>query len=144
MVEKNGMADTYETLAAAGNKAVKDGVERAVSAFGEINVFGKDNIEAFVASMTTAGKGVEALNTQIAAYAKQAMEDGVDAAKKFSGAKSVQEVIELQSEYAKSSVEAYLAEMHKVTDAFAGTMKDAAKPLNDRMTAAIEVFQAQR
>lgn len=144
MTDKTNTAQSYETFANAGNKAMQEGVERAVSAFGEMNVFGKENIEAFVASVTSAGKGVEQVNTQFAAFAKQAMENGVDAAKRFSGAKSVQEVLELQTEYAKSSMETYLAEMHKVTDVLTGVMKDAAKPLNERVTAAIEVFQAQR
>lgn len=144
MAEKSGVSETYESFAAAGNKAVKEGVEKAISAFGEMNVFGKENVEAFVASMTTAGKGVEQVNSQFAAFAKQAMETSVDAAKKFSGAKSVQEVLELQTEMAKTSMESYLAEMHKVTDTLTGTMKDAVKPLNERVTAAVEIFQAQR
>ncbi len=144
MVDTKNAAETFENFTFAGNQAVKDSVEKAVSAFGDLNVFGKQNIEAFVASMTSAGKGVEQVNTHFATFAKQAMEDGVTAAKRFSGAKSVQEIVELQTEYAKSSMETYLAEVNKVADVWSGVVKDATKPLNDRVTAAIEMFQAQR
>ena len=41
------------------------------------------------------------------------MEDHVAAAKSLTTAKSVQEVVELQTTFAKSSLEAYLAEMNK-------------------------------
>ncbi len=144
MTTKNGATETYESIAAASNKAVKDGVEKAMAAFGDLNAFSKDNVEAWVASMTTAGKGVEQVNSQIAAFAKQTMEDGVAAAKRFSSVKSVQEMLELQTEFAKSSMETYLAEMNKVADTMTGAVKDAAKPINERVTAAMQMFQTQR
>ena len=76
--------------------------------------------------------------------AKQALEDGVQVAKKAATAKSVQELIELQSEWAKASLDAYMGEVNKLADLYATSVKDAIKPLNERVTAAVELFQAQR
>ena len=89
-------------------------------------------------------KGAEALGAQAMAYSKKAVEDHVAAAKSLSGAKSVQEVIELQTTYAKSALDAYIAEVSKMSDIVSSSVKDAVKPLNERVTAAVERLQAAR
>ena len=62
----------------------------------------------------------------------------------LAGAKSVQEVIELQTTYAKSALDAYIAEVSKMSDIVSSSVKDAVKPLNERVTAAVERLQAAR
>ena len=94
--------------------------------------------------MTASTKGAEALGAQAMAYSKKAVEDHVAAAKSLSGAKSVQEVIELQTTYAKSALDAYIAEVSKMSDIVSSSVKDAVKPLNERVTAAVERLQAAR
>ncbi|MCG8441432.1 MAG: TIGR01841 family phasin [Caulobacterales bacterium] len=133
-----------ETFANAGNKAFKENFEKAVSAFGDFNTFSKDNVEALVESVTKAGKGVEQINAAAMAYTKSTMEDGVAAAKKFASAKSVQEIVELQTDFAKSSLDTYIGEVNKMTDLVASTMKDTFKPINERVSAAVEFMQSNK
>ncbi len=145
MAAKTQTADAMlENMTAAGNKAFKDTFEKAVAAVGDMGAFSKHNVEAMVTSMTNAGKGVEQINAAVMAYTKTAMEESIETAKKMASAKSVQELIELQTEYAKHSMDAYMGEVNKVTDLYAGVMKDAFQPLNERVSAAVEMFQAQR
>ncbi len=136
--------EAFETFSTAGNKALKDGFEKAAAAFGDFNAFSKDNVEAFVASASSAGKGAEKINARVASYTKHAIEEGVEVAKKAATAKSVQELIELQSNWAKASLDSYMGEVNKLADLYASSLKDTMKPLNERMTAAVELFQAQR
>ena len=68
---------TVETFTTAQNKAFKDGVEKSMASFGEINTHSKKNLEAVVASVTAATKGAETLGAQAMAYSKKAMEDHV-------------------------------------------------------------------
>jgi hypothetical protein len=56
----------------------------------------------------------------------------------------VQEVVELQTSFAKSALEAYLAELNKASETVAASFKDSLTPLNARVTAAVEKFQAAR
>ena len=72
------------------------------------------------------------------------MESQVAAAKSMSGVKSVQELFELQSGFAKTAMESYMAQMGKVSEIFTASMKDAVKPINERVTATVEAFQAAR
>jgi phasin family protein len=133
---------TVDQFTTAGNQAFKDNIEKSLSALGELNSHSKKNLEAVVASVTAATKGAEALGAQAMAYSKKAMEDQVAAAKTLSGAKSVQEVVELQTAFAKSAMEAYIAEMNKASETVAASVKEAFQPINERVTAFVERIQA--
>jgi phasin family protein len=136
------LKSTVDQFTTAGNQAFKDGIEKSLSALGEANAHSKKNLEAAVASVTAATKGAEALGAQAMAYSKKAMDEHVAAAKSLSGAKSVQEVVELQTAYAKSALEAYISEMNKASETVAASVKECFLPLNERMTAFVERFQA--
>ena len=144
MAATETLKTTVEKFTTAGNQAFKDGVEKSLAGLNDVNAQSKLNLEAVIASVTAATKGAETLSTHVMAYSKSAMETQVAAAKSFSTAKSVQDVIELQTSFAKSAMETYMAEMGKMSEIFAASMKESMKPLNERMTATVERFQAAR
>ncbi|MBN9479252.1 MAG: TIGR01841 family phasin [Bordetella sp.] len=133
-----------ESIQAAGAKAFREGVDKSVASLSELNTHGKKNLEAVVESAAAAQKGAEALSQQAVAYGKKSWEDGVAAAQSFSQARSVQELFELQTNWAKSAAEAYLAEFGKATETLTASVKDSFKPINERVSAAVEQFQAAR
>ena len=135
---------TVEQFTTAGNQAFKDSVEKSMAALGEANANSKKNLEAVVASVTVATKGAEALGAQAMAYSKKAMEDHVAAAKSLTSAKSVQEVVELQTAYAKSWMDAYIAQMNKASETVSASVKQSFMPINERVTAFVEKVQAAR
>lgn len=135
---------TVEQFTAAGNVAFKDAVEKSLAQLNEFNTHSKKNLEAVIASVTASTKGVEALSAEAMAYSKKAVEEQVAAAKSLSGAKSFQEAIELQTAYAKSALDAYIAGVSKMSDIMTASVKDSVKPLNERVTAAVERLQAAR
>ncbi|HTK36307.1 MAG TPA: TIGR01841 family phasin [Caulobacteraceae bacterium] len=135
---------TVDQFATAGNQAFKDGVEKSLTAINEANAQGKRNMEAVAASVTAAAKGAESLGAQTIAYSKKAFEDQVAQAKALSTCKSVQEVVELQTTFAKTAMEAYIAQLNKASEIVSSTLKDALRPLNERATAVVEQFQAAR
>jgi len=136
------LKSTVEQFTTAGNQAFKDSIEKSLSTLSEANAHSKKNLEAVVASVTAATKGAEALGAQAMAYSKKALEDQVAAAKNLAGAKSVQEVVELQTSYAKFALESYIAEMNKASETVAASVKESFQPLNERVTAFVEKIQA--
>ena len=138
------LKSTVDQFTTAGNQAFKDSIEKSLTALGEANAHSKKNLEAAVASVTAATKGAEALGAQAMAYSKKAMDEHVAAAKSLSGAKSVQEVVELQTAYAKSAMEAYIAEMNKASETVSASVKESFQPINERVTAFVEKVQAPR
>src|SRR4249919_2828830 len=101
MAAASTVKTTVDQFTAASNVAFKDGVEKTLAALNEANGVSKKNLEAVVASVTAATKGAEALGAQAMAFSKTSFESQVAAAKSLSSAKSVQEVVELQTAFAK-------------------------------------------
>ena len=140
----NTMNQTIETMTSASNDAMKEGLEKTLNAVNEASAFHKDTVDAVIESATVAGKGIETVNANAVAYAKAAMEEGVAVTKAVASAKSVQEMFEIQSDYAKSSMDTYLSELNKTSELFSDLFKNSFKPLNDRVSAAVDLAQSQR
>jgi hypothetical protein len=92
-------------------RAGKDGFEAAVSSFGEVN------------------KGLQAIAAEVTAYSKKAFEDGTRAFEQLLSAKSFEQVIEVQSQYVRMAYEAYVAELTKLGEMYAGLTRNAYKPV---------------
>ena len=144
MAAANAVKTTVDQFTAASNVAFKDGVEKTLAALNDVNADSKKNLEAVVASVTAATKGAEALGAQAMAFSKSSFETQVAAAKSLSSAKSVQEVVELQTAFAKTALETYMAEMGRMSEIVSASVKDSMKPLNERMSAMVERLQAAR
>jgi phasin family protein len=136
--------EQFENVAANGAAAVKENVERAIAAAAELNSFGKENLDAWIASSTAATKGLEAISARAMAYSKSALEAHMSAAKSIMTAKSVQELVEKQAEYAKSAFEGYVAEINSMSDLVSGFAKESLKPINERVTAVSSIMQNGR
>jgi phasin family protein len=133
--------EAFEQVTAASTDAVRENIDRGLAALSEASAFGKQNMEAWLASATAAQKGFETLSARTVAFQKKALEDHVAAAKALMTSKSVQEFVEKQSEYAKSSFEAYVAELTSVSDLIAGVAKDTLQPINERVNAVGHLVQ---
>ena len=133
-----------EKVQAAGAQALRDGMEKTTASLAQLSAESKSNLEALTASATAAQKGAEALSAQALSYGKTSWETGVAAAQSMSRARSVQELIELQTSFTKSAMEVYMAEMTRMTETLTASVKDSLKPINERVTASVEKFQATR
>lgn len=125
----------------AGADALKAGFDKAIAGYDSVVGYGKDTAEAVIKSATVAGKGAETLHNEIYAYAKQSMENSIAAGKAILGAKSVHEAIEVQTDFAKSAFENYVAELTKFNQLFSATAKDSFAPLQGRAQAWVDVVQ---
>jgi len=133
-----------EKVQAAGAQALREGMEKTTASLAQLSAEGKSNLEALTASATAAQKGAEALSAQALSYGKSSWENGVAAAQTFAKARSVQELIELQTSFTKSAMEVYMAEVTRMTETLTSSVKDSFKPINERVTASVEKFQAAR
>ncbi len=138
------MKATAEQYTAAGAQAFKDNVEKSLANLNQLNAHSKKNLEAMMASMTAAAKGAEAVGARAIAFSKKSVEDQIAASKALAGAKSVQEVVELQTTFAKSAFESFVAEASEIAGTVSGSVKEAMSPINERVTALVERVQTAR
>jgi phasin family protein len=117
------------------------GTEKMTAMFGDLAGTTKANLEAFMASAQVATKGSSDAAALVAASTKAAFERTFELTKAATTAGSVQALVELQAEYAKTSVETALKDMNELTSIMTTTAKDAIKPLSDRASAAMATLQ---
>jgi len=133
-----------EKVQAAGTQAFREGLDKTTASMNEIGAQSKQNLDAMTASAAAAQKGAEALSQQALDYSKASWEQGVAAAQSMAQARSIQELVELQTNFAKSAMEAYVSHVSKATETLTASVKDSFKPVNERMTASVEKIQAVR
>ena len=133
-----------EAMHEAGTRAFREGVEKTFASFGDINEHGRKNLEAVVESASAARKGAEELSQQALGFGRKSWEDNVAAAQSLAKARSVQELVDLQTLWAKSATEAYMAQFTKSNEIFSASLKDCFKPINARVAATVESFQTAR
>ncbi|MEQ1617226.1 MAG: TIGR01841 family phasin [Terricaulis sp.] len=134
--------EAFEQVSAASTEAVRENIDRGLAAFAEVSAFGKGNVEAWLASAAAAQKGFETLSARSVAFSKQAIENHVSVTKALMTSKSVQEFVEKQNAYAKTSVEAYVAELSTFTELASGLAKETLQPINERVNAVGTLIQA--
>ena len=100
----------------------------------EFQKVGKDGFDAVVKSFGEVNKGFQAMAAEVTDYSKKAYEDGARAFQQLIGAKSVEQAVEIQSQYAKKAYDSYIAEVSKLGEMYAGLARDAYKPVEHALT----------
>src|SRR6516225_2766983 len=95
---------------------------------------GKDNFDAVVRSYGELNKGFQAFAARMTDYSKQTFEDATRAFEQLVAAKSLESVIEIQSQYAKKAYDTWVAEASKLGEMYAAVARDAYKPVEKAVT----------
>lgn len=140
---RRGVASDADGLAAGFVKTqadIRTGVRNMVKTVEEIFAFGQGNVEAFVKSSQIWTAGVQDLSKAVAATAQAQLDHTFATVKALAAIKSVKEVVDLQTNLARESVEKAVAETGKLTDASVKLAEQAWAPINERVTLAVEKF----
>jgi hypothetical protein len=78
---------------------------------------------------TSLQSGVQAIATAYGDYTKKSFEDGKSYVEKLTGVKSLDKAVEVQTEYAKSAYETFVAESQKIAGLYTDLAKQTFKPL---------------
>ena len=108
--------------------------------FEDVAQFNKDNLDAFVASSTAWGKGMETLSKSWMDFVKKAAETNVTATKSIMAAKSVREAVDLQSNFAKEAYETCVAEGNKLSEMGLNVANETSAPLAARFKSTVDQF----
>jgi hypothetical protein len=112
------------------------GISTMVKNLEDLQQVGKENVENAMKSMGAISKGAQAIAVEMADYSKKAFEDGTAALEKLFGVKSFEKAIEVQTEYAKTAYEGFVAEATKIGELYADLAKETYKPFEALMAKA--------
>src|SRR3978361_1267089 len=95
----------------------------------DMQQYGKEHIDTVVESAATVQNGLQAIASAYGDYTKKSFEDTKSFVEKLSGVKSMDKAIEVQTEYAKSAYETFVAESQKIAGLYTDLAKQTFKPL---------------
>src|SRR6516225_6536900 len=108
------------------------GRSKMVRNIDEMQKLGKDNMEATLKPFGALSKNLQAITVGIADFSKKVFEQSTAATEKLIGAKSLDKAIEVQTDYAKSSYETFVAEATKLSELYADLAREAYKPFESQ------------
>lgn len=136
----NANVTTDRIQAAFGdvNERAKTAVEKSAKLVEELTELTKGNVEAIVASSRVAAKGVETLSQEAADYGRRSFEEASAALRSFAEVKSPADFFKLQSDYARSAFDSFVAESSKASEAVLKLAGEVAEPITSRYSVAAE------
>jgi phasin family protein len=153
---KTIMNDTVAKVQETAEKFTADATARATEMFGDVSAraktamekgskgveelveFSKGNLEAVVASGRVAAKGAQDIAKYSAEYGRKSIEDANATAKKFAAVKSPTEFFALQSEVAKTQLDAFVGEASKFAEGYMKLLGEIVQPMQNRYAVAVE------
>ena len=88
-----------------------------------------DGIEVAVRSYSDLNKGLQGIAAKVTDYSKRSFEDAGRAFEQLMGAKSVEQAIAIQYQYAQKAYDAYITEVSKIGEMYVELARDAYKQL---------------
>lgn len=132
------VTDEAKTMFAEANERAKAQMEKGAKAFEDIGAFQKGNLEAIVESSRIAAKGLEKIGHDQAAYLKTSYENATSAMKAMAAVKSPTELFKLQSDFARSAFDAFVAETSRSAEAALKLASEVARPISNRVALAAD------
>ena len=95
--------------------------------------FGKTQFEAMTAATSTVSRGLQEIATESSEYSKKSMAASSAVMEKLLGAKTVETAIQIQTDFAKSAYESFVAQASKIGELYSRVAKEAFKPVETAM-----------
>jgi hypothetical protein len=96
--------------------------------FDEFQKVGKDHMDSTLKAWGQVSKGVQAIAAETADYSKKSFEEGSTALEQLLGARSFEKAVEIQTAYAKTAYEGFVAQATKMGELYADLAKESYKP----------------
>jgi phasin family protein len=129
---------SYDKYFGDAKAQVEKASAQTMKAYEDAAKFNKENLDAFVVASTTYAKGVESVSKSWAAFAQETFEASANVAKAMLGAKTLKEAVDLQTDFAKTTFDKFVAEGTKVSEASIKVTNEALEPINARVNVAVE------
>jgi phasin family protein len=97
--------------------------------FEEFQKASKEQLEQAAATAATLSRGFQAIATETTDFSKKSLETTSSYIEKLFTAKTLESAIQIQSEFAKSQLEGFVAQATKLSELYKDLAKEALKPV---------------
>lgn len=99
----------------------------------DLQKLGQVNADGYMKGFGEWNKSWQTLAAEMTDYSKRSFEDGTAAFEKLLTAKSLEQAVEIQTNYAKRAYDEYMAQMTKISTLYTDIAKDTFKPFEKVM-----------
>ncbi len=97
--------------------------------FEDMQKLGHTNMDSAMRVFGELNKNWQAIAAEMGDYTKRSFEEGTSTLEKLMSSKSVEQVVEIQTSYAKRAYDDYMQQMTKIGGMYANMAKEAYKPV---------------
>lgn len=115
-------------------------VDRLVNLVNNLLEASRETIEAAIEAGSMGTSLLESVSNELLTFVKATLEESIQAAKAMSEAKSVNEVIDLQTDFARSQLDNIMDEGNKLVEMTNSLVQDSLHPLRERLAGTLEML----
>ncbi len=134
----NNVNDTVEAAMAMGKEKVEQAQENYTRAYGEFSKFGQETLGVYMKAGEIFVKGAENIGQAYFKLAKTTAERNAEAAKAVLAAKTLNDVVDVQNDFARESYQTLFSEGTKISELSLKVAHEAFEPLKEQMEGSIE------
>jgi hypothetical protein len=101
------------------------------NATNDFQKIGKENYDTIVRSYGELNKGLQAIAARWTAFSKRSFEDATRTFEQLVSVKSLDQAMEIQSQYAKRAYDSWVAEATKIGEMYADVARETYKPVEN-------------
>jgi phasin family protein len=128
----------FEDYMGQAKEQVEKAQAQTTKAVADMAAFSKENVDALVVASTLYAKGFENVGKAWYALTQETVEASAAVAKALLGAKTLKEAVDLQTDFAKTTFDKYVAETTKLSEMSIKVANEAIQPINARVNVAVE------
>ena len=120
------------------NEKVKTMMEKNMKSMTDMTEFAKGNVEAMIESAKAATTAAETMTTRLVEASKTSMEEAQAAIKSMTSAKTPNELMQFQTEFAKSQFDKAVSNWSQMSETWMKLAGEVVQPLSNRMALAAD------
>ncbi len=101
--------------------------------FDELQKLGKHNLEATTKTFEALAKSTQSIASEVTNYSRKSLEDGSTMMGKLLGAKTPEQAVEIQADFARTALEGYIAGLTKISELYADLAKETFKSFEPKV-----------
>ncbi|WP_353218128.1 TIGR01841 family phasin [Sandarakinorhabdus sp.] len=116
----------------------KEAVDASMKSLDEMNTTARANVDALIASARTATTGVEQVVAHLTEASKKSFEESTAMMKSLAAAKTPNDMMQLQTEFAKAQFDSAVAEYSKLTEMMVKLAGEMMEPMQNQIALATD------
>ena len=97
--------------------------------FEDLQKLSKEQMEAATAAAASVTKGLQTIAAETGEYSKRSLENGSAYLEKLLSARKIEDAVQIQSDFAKTSYEGFVAQATRIGELYATLAREAFRPV---------------